>query len=102
MNIPVSTRTPAQVWAAFAMGSVALLRAWLVIYPTGITVFTATPALIAFEVVKTAILLIILVRTYVLINKENDQVARLKHFQVFTMAASVSVLIDIAITLSKL
>ena len=99
MNIPVSTRTPAQVWAAFAMGSVALLRAWLVIY---LTVFTATPALIAFEVVKTAILLIILVRTYVLINKENDQVARLKHFQVFTMAASVSVLIDIAITLSKL
>jgi hypothetical protein len=64
MNIPVSTRSPAQVWAAFAMGSLALLRSWLVLYPSRHTGFTATPPLIAFEVVKTAILLIILVRNF--------------------------------------
>ncbi len=101
MNFPVATRNPGQTtFAAVTMGMLAMLRAWMVLYPSRHTGFTGSPLLIAFEVVKTTALLMILGRVYLLNGKADDQAVRSKHERTFTMAASVSVLIDISISIS--
>jgi hypothetical protein len=85
---------------AVVMGTLAILFAWLVLYPSGHAGFTGSPVLIGFEVVKTAALLLILGRVYLLNRKEDDQAARSKHVHVFGMAASLSVLIDVSMTIA--
>jgi hypothetical protein len=103
MNFPIVNRSPGQTnMAAAVLGALALLRAWVVLCPSRHTGFTGSPALIAFEVVKTTALLLILGRVYKLNAKEDDQAVRLENLKTFTMAASVSILIDISISLSKL
>jgi hypothetical protein len=87
--------------AAIVMGTLALLFARLALYPSRHTGFTGSPLLIAFEVIKTAALLLILGRVYMLNSKEDDQTVRSKHVDVFAMAASVSVLIDISMAIAK-
>jgi hypothetical protein len=89
MNIPVS-RSPAQVWVAFLAGSLALLRAWLVLYPSRHIGFTASPLLIGLEVVKTIALFLILSRVYMLNSDEDDQAVRSKHVYTFQMLSGRS------------
>jgi hypothetical protein len=86
---------------AVVMGTLAILFAWLVLYPSGHTGFTGSPVLIGFEVAKTAALLLILGRVYMLNSKEDDQAVRSKHVHVFGMAASLSVLIDVSMTIAE-
>jgi hypothetical protein len=63
MNFPIVNRSPAQItFAAVTMGSLAMLRAWSVLYPSRHTRFTGSPLLIAFESVKAAALFGILCR----------------------------------------
>jgi hypothetical protein len=103
MNIPITQNTPSQInWAAIGMGTLAMLRSWLVLYPTRHTGFTGSPPLIAFEVVKCAALFLILGRVYVLNREEDDQAVRSKYITKFGMAAGISVLIDISISLYRL
>jgi hypothetical protein len=103
MNIPITQSTPSQInWAATGMGTLAMLRAWLVLYPSRHTGFTGSPLLTGFEVVKCAALFLILRRVYMLNREEDDQAVRSRFVTRFGMAASVSVLIDISISLYRL
>jgi hypothetical protein len=44
MNFPIVNRSPAQItFAAVTMGSLAMLRAWSVLYPSRHTGFTGSP-----------------------------------------------------------
>ena len=79
-------------------GMVALQRAWIVLYPSRHTGFIGTPPLIAFEVIKTAALLLILGHVQMRIGKEHAAVVRSQRARIFTMAASLSTLIDIGMS----
>ena len=103
MNFPIVNRSPAQItFAAVTLESLAMLRAWFVLYPSRHTGFTGTPLLIAFEAVKATALLLILCRVYIQNRKEDDRAVRSDHERTFTKAAVVSVLIDTGITLFEL
>jgi hypothetical protein len=100
MNSPIVSRNFRQVtFAAVTMGALAMLRAFLVLYPSRHTRLTGSPLLIGFEMVKAAALLLILGRVYIQNNKQDDQAARGNNVYEFGRAASLSVLIDISISL---
>jgi hypothetical protein len=103
MNFPIASRNLGQTtFAAVTMGALAMLRAWSVVYPSRHIGFTGSPLLIAFEVVKATALLLVLGWVYIKNSKEDDQVVRANNVYVFGTAASLSVLIDLSRSISKL
>jgi hypothetical protein len=103
MNLPIAKRHLDQnTMLAVVMGTLAMVRAWVVIHPSRHAGFTGSLALIVFEVIKTAVLLVVLGRAFALNSKEDDPLARAAHVRSFAMAAGMSVLIDTGITLFKL
>lgn len=103
MNFPIVNRSPGQItFAAVTMGALAMFRAWVVIHPSRHSGLIGSRALIAFEVVKSIALLLILARVYMLNSRENDGAIRSSHVYTFTRLAAVSVVIDTGITLFKL
>jgi hypothetical protein len=84
------------------MGALAMLWGWMVLYPSRRKGFTGTPPLIAFEALKTLVLLVILGWVYILNSKEDDSAVRAKRVDAFTRAAAISVIIDTFITLFRL
>jgi hypothetical protein len=100
MNLPIANRSPGLItFSAVTMGSLAMLRAWLVLYPSRHTGFTGSPLLIGFEAMKAAVLLLVLCRVYMLNRYEDDQAVRSTHELGFTRAAAISVVVDTGITL---
>ena len=103
MNLPLVNRSPGMItFSAVTMGSLAILRAWLVLYPSRHTGFIGSPLMIGFEAMKAAVLLLVLCRVYTLNRYENDQAVRSIHEQDFSRAAAISVLVDTGITLLRL
>ena len=103
MNLPFVNRSPGMItFSAVSMGSLALLQAWLVLYPSRHTGFIGSPLLVGFEAMKAAVLLLVLCRVYALNRYEEDQAVRSIHEQDFSRAAAISVLVDTGITLLRL
>jgi hypothetical protein len=103
MNFPIANRNPRETnRLAVIFGALAMLYAWTVIYPSRHSGFTGSPPLVVFEVTKAIALLLILGKVYMLNREEVDQTARSQNIYMFTVAAGVSVLIDIGISLFKL
>jgi hypothetical protein len=100
MNSPIVHRRLGQTtFTAVIMGTLSMLYAWKVLYPSRHTGSTGSPLLIGFEVVKATVLLPILGRVYIRNRKENDQVVRANHVYVFGTAAALSLIIHSSIRL---
>ena len=78
MNLPTANRNPGQTnMLAVSFGMLAALYSLMVLYPLPAHIgFTGTPPLIAFEVIKTAALFLILGSVYLRNRKEDDRAIR--------------------------
>jgi hypothetical protein len=102
MNSPTVSRSLGRTtFAAVVMGSGAMLRGWMVLYPSRHIGFTGSPLLIGFEAVKATALLLVLSWVYIKNTKEEDRVIRANNVYLFGAAASLSIIIDVSISISK-